>query len=231
MVDTRRRRRVVATSAAILCPSSPLAIAAATATTSNGAAPLTTAFACGTHWTTARTCAVLCPAGDDDACPPGQRCYGGTSCHEKGDALRHLERRAADQLSRRRDAEHVPRFVCGRSFAAAERSCGDAAAPPRYCADGSAAWCPAGAACYAAVPCPRPSRDEEPPSLPTELSSLGLLRDSSLFTELTLLNSSTPFALVEFSEEQAEVELGGSLFARESLSAMLGTASVRYGLN
>ena len=209
----------------------PVLVAAAAA-----AAPTiprtTTAFACGARWTDARACAVLCPAGDDDACPAGQRCYAGTSCREGHVAAlerqRRIEERAAEQLERRRDAEYLPRFVCGRSFAEAERSCG-AAAVAAYCDGGSSAQCPAGTECYAAVACPRPPRDEALPPSSAKLSSLGSLPNSQI------LNSTAPFSPEEdkLSEGQAEAEtiLGESWFAGEPWSAMLGTASVRCGLN
>merc|ERR1719401_3259833 len=145
MVDTHRRRRLAATtSAAFLLPSFPFliaspAVAAAAAPTpdtvaslrtgiaptNDGAAPLATAFSCGTHWAAARKCSVLCPAGDDDACPLGQHCYGGTSCSAGGEEAlerqRRLERREAERLARRREEDYAPRFVCGGIFGAVPR--------------------------------------------------------------------------------------------------------------
>lgn len=229
MVNSRRGSgSLAATSAAVLV----VAAAAAAPTVPR----TTTAFACGARWTDARACAVICPAGDDDACPAGQRCYGGTSCRGGHAATlarqRRLEERAAEQLARRRDAEYrhnlMLRFVCGRSFAEAERSCGAAAAA--YCDGGPSAQCPAGTECYAAVACPRPPRDEVPPSSSAQLSSLGSLPNSQM------LNSTAPFSpeeddLSEGQAEAAEAILEGGLFAGEPWSAMLGTASVRYGLN
>lgn len=261
MVDTSHMRRLaVTTSAALIFPNSPLAIAttaASIASTTNTAAPLSTTFSCGTRWTTARRCSALCPTGDDDACPPGQHCYGGTSCSAGGPGseaalarqrrLERLERDAVRRLARRRDAESVPRFVCGGSFAEAEESCGTAAlaaagvgaaaTPPRYCATGSSAQCPADAECYAAVPCPRSTHDEEPPLLQAE--GEGLWGSSFLGTEPILLNFTTTVAMEEdeMSEEGKVLGkiLGWSVFARESSPLILGTVSVllssRYGLN
>jgi len=244
---SQRRRLAVTTSAAILFPNSPLAIAvtaaattaapmlntmapvrASTASTTSVGAPLSTVFSCGTRWTTARTCSTLCPTGDDGVCPPGQHCYGGTSC--SGEALerqRRLERREVHRLARMRDEEYAPRFVCGRSFAAAEASCGFAApdlerATPHYCATGYSAQCPADTECYAAVPCPRSTQDEEPRLLSVEEG--GLWRNSFWVTEPVLMNSTDTVAMKE-EELSEDEEMVWSLFTSEFTSAILELAS------
>eukprot|EP00579_Thalassiosira_antarctica_P004732 CAMPEP_0201881710 /NCGR_PEP_ID=MMETSP0902-20130614/11932_1 /ASSEMBLY_ACC=CAM_ASM_000551 /TAXON_ID=420261 /ORGANISM="Thalassiosira antarctica, Strain CCMP982" /LENGTH=249 /DNA_ID=CAMNT_0048409973 /DNA_START=290 /DNA_END=1039 /DNA_ORIENTATION=- len=221
---------------------------------------LSTAFSCGSHWTKAQTCSTLCPTGDDDACPPGQYCYGGTPC-EGGEASmeevlerqRHLEQREMNRLARQRDEEYVNRFVCGGSYVEAEESCAvsssltdgattssilDTATAPaatHYCPTGSSSQCPTGMECYAAVPCPRSTHDEEPPLL--QEVSLRLLLNSFLVTEPILFNATTMGedrndSLVD--EEWISLSEWSSL-VRESSSSILGTVSAlvssHYGLN
>lgn len=167
---------------------------------------------------------------------------------------RHLEQREMNRLARLRDEEYVNRFVCGGSYGEAEESCAVeddgtdgssfvdgltasldvSAAATHYCPTGSSSQCPTGMECYAAVPCPRSTHDEEPPLL--QEVSLQLL-NSFFVTEPILFNATTMGedrndSLVD--EEWISLSEWGS-FVRASSSSILGTVSAlvssHYGLN
>ena len=145
---------------------------------------LTTAFSCGSVWTRANTCGILCPTGRDDACPDGEACYAGMDCaasdRDVSDVLaeqRALERAELGRLAESRSASHVERFVCGASYDDAALRCSAGADPPQlgrgvrgdggahYCPSGSSGACPGGTECYAAVPCPASTHAPEVPAL------------------------------------------------------------------
>lgn len=220
---------------------------------------LHTAFSCGTRWNTAQTCSTLCPSGNDDACPSGQYCYAGMPCSAAAAAAdgessmeeilerqRHLELQEMNRLMDAREEMYVNKFVCGDSYAEAEDSCnapvdgghesGDGGdMESHYCPSGSSYQCPSGLQCYAAVPCPRATHDEEPSLL--EEVSLKLL---PLMTEPILLNdTTTSWSSSSPSPYTSEMLLMEEwrLFFQESSSVLLGTmssllaSSSRYGLN
>jgi len=142
---------------------------------------LSTVFSCGSRWTSAQTCGVLCPSGDSSICPNGELCYAGISCvmsqRDMEDVLeeqRHLEREEVNRLIDIRGDENVDRFVCGQSYEDAMSSCVTSADPPQrhpqlgwgssaahYCPMGSSSVCPANEQCYAAVPCPKATHEPE----------------------------------------------------------------------
>jgi len=168
---------------------------------------LSTAFSCGSRWTAAQTCGVLCPAGDSIVCPNGEKCYAGMSCatshRDIEDVLeeqRYLEREELNRLIDLRGDEYVDRFVCGQSYEDAMSSCAISANPPQrhpqhgwgtstayYCPTGSSSVCPANQECYAAVSCPKTTHDSEISIL--EMIEVGL--NLPIITEPMLVNSTS----------------------------------------
>jgi len=145
---------------------------------------LTTAFSCGSIWTRANTCGLLCPTGRDDTCPDGEACFAGMDCaasdRDVEDVLseqRSMEQSELNRLAEGRAGAHVDRFVCGASYDDAALRCSAGADPPQlgrgraggagahYCPSGSSGACPAGTECYAAVPCPASTHAPEVPAL------------------------------------------------------------------
>ncbi|KAL7552788.1 hypothetical protein ACHAWF_016040 [Thalassiosira exigua] len=239
---SRRRSNLARAAAAAVLLSPSVAGAAARASTaalgssstggasSGRASPLTTAFSCGSRWRDARTCGTLCPSGRDDACPSGQRCYGGIACDSgMGEVLerqRRLEREEEDRSRRVRDGgAFEERFVCGASYEDAEARCaspdsvdeGSATAiEGAFCPTGSSEECPTGSRCYAAVSCPRHAVEEE------LVEETGPLWNHSLVTEPMLLNSTATMVdsvMLPNSTPTADCDGGGwgSSLPRESL--------------
>lgn len=225
---------------------------------SAASSPLTTVFSCGSRWSAAKSCSALCPSGDDDACPPGQYCYGGTTCRGGPDATdgalerqRLLEAEETDRLVRRREEEYERRCACGTSFDDAAERCAssfDADADADYsfsvargavahdCPDGSSSHCPADTRCYAAVPCPRASNDGEGPLRRRQL--LLVAEPVALIEDVVSDGNGSGVSEGEGGRTRSPVTTTtsdwGSL-ARESSAAVLGTMSAlfssRYGVN
>mmetsp|Transcript_47872 Transcript_47872/g.101714 ORF Transcript_47872/g.101714 Transcript_47872/m.101714 type:complete len:272 (-) Transcript_47872:349-1164(-) len=244
---------MVATSGAV---SSDAPSAAASSDAASAAGSLSTAFSCGSRWTDARTCSTLCPSGDDEACPPGQYCYGGIPCsigddgeESKGAGVvgqsmevlerqRRLERQEMDRLARQKEEKYVGRFVCGGSYDEAAEIC--ASSPPfdqTATAVGplgetvTAFYCPTGSS----LKCPAGMRCYAAVPCPrsTHYEEPSLIREVSLqllspfITEPILLNATNVGGR---NSSLAHEEWYGlshwSSLLRESSSAVLGRALV-----
>jgi len=259
------KRRCVMTSAATIALSSAAIGSFASSppldTSSSDAIPpsahsLSTAFSCGSHWRKAQACSTLCPTGQDSVCPDGESCYAGIPCtgesssSESNDNMDYIlkrqaqmEKRELNRLKRKREEEHVDRFVCGESYVEAAESCGGNAAGSsssavegsgpseaqvQYCPTGSSSQCPSGMQCYAAVSCSRDSHHEEALLSVEEVSVR--LSDSLLAIEQqppSLLSNSTT-ATREGNHAVLTIEEGYSSIMKRTVSALL---SSRYGLN
>lgn len=153
-----------------------------------------------------------------------------------------MEQREINRLKRKREEEHVDRFVCGESYVEAAESCsGNAAGSSssadegsslpgvQYCPTGSSSQCPSGMQCYAAVSCSRDAHHEEAPLSVEEVSvqlSDSLLTTSEQQPPSLLSNSTT--ATTEGNHAVLTIEEGYSSIVKRTVSALL---SSRYGLN
>lgn len=122
-----------------------------------GDAPsLVPAFSCGSVWTEATQCSMMCPTGD--GCPDGQECFAGIPCPSA--MVKENEMRSRIDLeTESAEEEYQSIFSCGRSYAHASEMCSSPSSaqlsPSLLCPGGLSDECPFGMNCYAAVRCPR----------------------------------------------------------------------------
>ena len=196
---------------------------------------LTTAFSCGSVWTRANTCGILCPTGRDSSCPDGEVCYAGMDCGHSDRDLddvmseqRTMEQAELNRLAEERDGDGttVDRFVCGTSYDDAALRCAAGADPPQlgarsrlgvpgdahYCPSGTSGACPRGTECYAAVPCPSSTHAPEVPALATHGAGGGERdgRTAGAMTSWTAVRGVTEAVLVVPSENRTEDGAGGT---------------------
>lgn len=117
---------------------------------------LSPTFSCGSIWTEATQCSMLCPTGD--GCPNGQECFAGIPCPsamvKESEMLSRVE--LETELA---EEQYESTFACGTSYASASEMCGSSSSalslPSLLCPQGLSVECPSGMNCYAAVRCPR----------------------------------------------------------------------------
>ncbi|KAL7473604.1 hypothetical protein ACHAXS_014064 [Conticribra weissflogii] len=127
-------------------------------------------FSCGTGWTSASQCSILCNSGL--GCPEGQSCYAGIPCpaslvaavmNANGNADEGMLGYIDGALNGKGTSGGVSTNVCGDSYEDAERRCqgGNSGSENLGFAEDfvecpSGAGCPEGLSCYGGILCPPP---------------------------------------------------------------------------